>query len=487
MSTCSAVPCLCGAGFQPVVEVAGRKPAPVDVTQTRQIRAVPVSECATPDHGMEVGPETHTSRWWLLGLMGVHAALLCYAAVRLSPTWDDPRRLSAGVQRWAFGDFALDIGNPPLVSLVAGFPVKLAGARIGDTGHRFAEINGPRVLTLVTIGRLACIPFGLMGVWICWRWGTELYGARSGFFAALLWCFCPLVLAHGPLVTADVASASLGACAFFALRQWLCNSTWPRAVIAGLLLGVALLTKYVWVIMPGLWVRLWLFWRSRERGVMPKHFWLRDIRQIGGMAVVALYVVNAAFGFKGSFHPLAEHPLWGQTKTDQPNSDGESAVVRWLGRSPVPLPRDFLGGIGAVADSRAREHTHYFNGSTRQQGSPWFYIVGLTLKLPLGGHRIDRLGNCGALFSGRRFELAGGSDPGSARCCPADICHLGHIAAVRPLYPAGSAVRPDLDEPSVSEFFRTKPSRTDGGGLRTPGMVHSEQHASLSAQPFVHE
>ncbi len=60
--------------------------------------------------------------------MGVHVALLAYAAFRDSPTYDEAVHLPAGVSHWQFGRYELYRVNPPLVRMVAALPVLAAGS-----------------------------------------------------------------------------------------------------------------------------------------------------------------------------------------------------------------------------------------------------------------------------------------------------------------------------------------------------------------------
>ena len=69
-------------------------------------------------------------------------------------------------------------------------------ARWGDPSNAFCDddaflkANGPKSFWLVTLGRWACIPFSLLGGYVCFRWAYELYGSGSGLLALALWCFC---------------------------------------------------------------------------------------------------------------------------------------------------------------------------------------------------------------------------------------------------------------------------------------------------------
>ena len=62
-------------------------------------------------------------------------------------------------------------------------------------GRQFIAENGERSFWFFTWARWACIPFSLLGGYVCFRWARELYGPWSGLLALTLWCFSPYMLA----------------------------------------------------------------------------------------------------------------------------------------------------------------------------------------------------------------------------------------------------------------------------------------------------
>lgn len=175
-----------------------------------------------------------------------HAVLVVWTASCYSPTRDEPAHLAAAVSHWQFGDFSLYRVNPPLVRMTAALPALLLGARTDwsefdpnptsraefRAGRRMVAANGARIVTLIFWGRIACLPFTILGAYICWRWAAELYGPLSGVLAATLWSFCPVVLGHAALMTPDVPATSLGLLACYLFWRWLKAPTWASALCA---------------------------------------------------------------------------------------------------------------------------------------------------------------------------------------------------------------------------------------------------------------
>lgn len=186
-------------------------------------------------------------------LVVCHVALLAFGATQQSPTTDEPVRLVAGLRIWKTGRFDLNKGNPHLVDMVAALPLLLTDAQVdfsqapGDfqVAIDFLKRNQPACFWYITYARWACIPFAVLGAWTCYRWAFELFGPSSAAAALALWVFCPNILGHGQLVSADVAATSVGLLAFYLFWKWLCEPDWRGALLCGGALGLAELTKYV--------------------------------------------------------------------------------------------------------------------------------------------------------------------------------------------------------------------------------------------------
>ncbi len=172
-------------------------------------------------------------------LLLVHASLLSVGAHRHSPAWDETGHLVAGISHWHLGRFELYRVNPPLVRMVASLPVLLIGSetdwgRFSASPHArpafavasdYIRNNGLRTFRLFALARWACIPFSLLGAYVCFRWARELYGGAAGILALTVWCFSPNIIAHAQLITPDAGAAALGVTAAYLLWRWLRRPT----------------------------------------------------------------------------------------------------------------------------------------------------------------------------------------------------------------------------------------------------------------------
>ena len=344
----------------------------------------------------------------LVAILAIHASLVGWQSVRDSPTWDEVGHFAAGLEHWQYGRFQFYRVNPPLVRLVATTFIYLGysdqcnidgySAYAGPGGRPEFQVGrdialrlGERYFALLSLARLTCIPFSILGGWICYRWAWDLWGGRSAVLALLLWCVCPSILGHGHLITPDVGATSTGLCASYAFWRWLRCPTIGWAVAAGMLLGVAQLTKLTWVVLLVLWPVLWTAYQLMQTVRQPVYGWSRQGTHIAVILLLSAWAINLGYGFEGSFRPLAEYRFVSQ------GMGGEGVLERVhgmalrnrfatsrLGAFRVPLPENYLSGIDVQKADFERRMWSYLRGEWRLGGWWYYYLYALLIKEPLG-------------------------------------------------------------------------------------------------------
>ncbi len=337
-------------------------------------------------------------------LLAIHATLLAYGAAVHSPTYNEPAHLVAGISYWRLGRFDLYSVNPPLVRMIAAAPVVIAGCATNwdslregpgarpemQLGAAFCKANGERTVWLVTLARWACIPFSLLGGYICFRWARELYGAGAGCLALTLWCFCPSIIAHGQLITCDAAATALGVTACYTFWRWLKTPTWQNTIFSALVLGLAELTKTTLLLFFPLWPLLWLLYRWPDRIRITTRDWLRELGMLGSHFLIGLYLINLGYGFEGSLTRLGDYrfvsiAFSGIRDAKVADYGGNRFSDTWLGDCPVPLPKNYLLGIDLQRkDFESYGNEFYLGGTWSRSGWWYYYVYALAIKVPLG-------------------------------------------------------------------------------------------------------
>ncbi len=255
-------------------------------------------------------------------------------------------------------------------------------------GLRWFQDDPSGFFRSLTHGRWACIPLSVLGGFVCWQWASRMYGPQSGLMACTVWCFCPNILAHGQLITPDVGATALGITAAFGFWQWLRLPNWPRALLAGLLMGFAELTKTTWIILFALWPAIWLVWRYSERGILLRGEWLCQLRQLIVILLMSLCIINAGYGFDGSLKQLGRFSFISRTlggESQGTSRDGANCFAgTWLGTVRMPLPEDYVLGIDFAKQLCEQKMWSYLAGQWREGGWWYFYLYALAIKVPLG-------------------------------------------------------------------------------------------------------
>jgi 4-amino-4-deoxy-L-arabinose transferase-like glycosyltransferase len=232
------------------------------------------------------------------------------------------------------------------------------------------------VLLLVVLGALL------------FYWTRKLLGTGAAFFALLLFVFSPDFLAHGTLVTTDVAAALGVTIALYWFLQFLYVPLWKNAVIAGIVLALALLVKFsTFILLPifGILFGLYLQLRPRSQPMSQQLFLYLKSGVI--MLVVAVVLLGVVYQLHILNYP-AERQL----------SDSKEILGTYYGIPPediqfsiasFSLLRPYAHYVLGLLRSTQRiqmQSMDYFLGETGPTGWPYYFPVLYATKIPLAFH-----------------------------------------------------------------------------------------------------
>jgi 4-amino-4-deoxy-L-arabinose transferase-like glycosyltransferase len=234
----------------------------------------------------------HTLRALQSRLVGLAATALLVAMLLMllgsaqedALTMDEPTHITAGYTYLRFRNARLNPEHPPLLKMLAALPLlrlplhfprthpawqdvidepwkaayqgELAGFFLYDAG------NDPH--QIAAWARLAPIGVTLLLGSLLFLWTRRVAGAASALLALFCFTFSPTILAHGRLVTTDVAAAFGVALAGFSFIRFLAHPSPTAALLSSLAVGVALLLKFSAVLLVPFGVALTLLWMVLE-------------------------------------------------------------------------------------------------------------------------------------------------------------------------------------------------------------------------------
>jgi hypothetical protein len=164
--------------------------------------------------------------------------------------------------------------------------------------------------------------------------------------------------------------ATLFACWRFSNRP-----AWRSAILFGVVLGMAQLTKFTSLLLYPLCIAAWFIIRVRNETTMavPGR---TALGQWGCAIATSLAVLNGGYLFEGSLRPLQAYHF--QSRAMQQIAAGLRAVARL----PVPLPQDYLEGLDHQRQMMESPHPVYLDGKWNETGFDRYYCRALEYKLP---------------------------------------------------------------------------------------------------------
>ena len=324
---------------------------------------------------------------WLLFAQAVSAARTA------SITFDEGPHLAVGYATLRSGDLRLQPVHihPPLANMLAAAPL-LLNPDLPDPrsipGWEIASLSAvtdavvwqyPYPARLALAGRLPIIMLTLLtGALVC-RWAADLGGKKAGLLALTLCALDPNVIAHGSLVTTDMAVTAFGLSTFFLLHRYRRQRSRVRLVGAGLALGLALASKVSALLLLPLVgvvlvaggengdgfqrVRAWLAHRRDAKAPA----WRKGIWAWLGVGLVAYAVLWVVYRFE--LRPL-------------PWLTGSLPLLDGLGAVPLPAATH-LEVYRSLQGHYRLGHPAFLLGQNSDQGW-WFYFpVAFVAKTPL--------------------------------------------------------------------------------------------------------
>lgn len=178
-----------------------------------------------------------------------------------SPTFDEMVNPSVGYAELVTGDLGLVHDHPPLIRVLTALPLLAFRPTIPldhdswqkrqkgmqdryDFAHQFFYVANRDADRMLFWSRMPMVFLSLLLGLLVSQWAKELYGNGAGLFALFLYSFEPNIIAHSRFTTNDPVLALLMFSTVYQFWQYRSQPSARSLLLTGVLLGLALLSKF---------------------------------------------------------------------------------------------------------------------------------------------------------------------------------------------------------------------------------------------------
>ncbi|MEK6808357.1 MAG: glycosyltransferase family 39 protein, partial [Nanoarchaeota archaeon] len=197
-------------------------------------------------------------------------------AQKKSITVDEISHLASGYSKLKTGDFRLNIEATPLIEMINSLPLliinpalplnhqswllakenEFQGQYHWEFGEEFFYNSGNNPDTILFYARIPIMLISVALGLLIFILTKELFGLRAGLFSLLLYILNPTILAHSSIATIDIGTGFFIFLALYIYRKFFNDITIKNILIAGITLGLALLSKFTSIFLIPVYILL---------------------------------------------------------------------------------------------------------------------------------------------------------------------------------------------------------------------------------------
>ncbi|HTC62362.1 MAG TPA: phospholipid carrier-dependent glycosyltransferase [Candidatus Saccharimonadales bacterium] len=298
-------------------------------------------------------------------LLAAMATQLALSARHQSQTFDEGAHIFSGYRYWRNFDFGFNPEHPPLVKLIAALPLLSLPLRtppIPDADFKMVEFRtgrdflyGNDASTILFRARMAAAAFTLCLALCIFLLARSMWGNGPAFLALALFAFDPNFLAHGALVTTDIAvtlGIFLGVGSFY---LYLKKPTALRLIAAGLAAGLCLCSKHSGILLFPMLLLLSLTdlvtWEDIVARKLAPDFANKALRLTAALATISAISVAmlwSMYGFRFAARPAGLKVIPPLPEFATQMGHNSSGIVLLMDRLHL-LPESYLYGIADIS------------------------------------------------------------------------------------------------------------------------------------------
>jgi len=322
-----------------------------------------------------------------------------------STTMDELAHIPAGYSYLSQQDFRINPEHPPLVKDMAALPLLRLDLNFPDKNQQYWEgINeqwwfgsellyksGNDIEPILFWARLPMVLILILLGGFLFFWVRELAGNKAGLLALAIFSFSPTFLAHGRLVTTDVAAA-LGV--VMATYFWLKFLEYPskkNVILAGIIFGIVMLFKFSLILLVPFFAAItivYAFLRYKERGLKKLFSGLVKYAILALIvAAIGAFVIWPVYQYHVANYPIEKQVSDTKSLLSSSPIPTMKNLCIWMAQKPLFRPwAHYLLGLLMATQRTAAGNTVYFMGMISASGWWYYFPTVYFLKVPLAFH-----------------------------------------------------------------------------------------------------
>jgi hypothetical protein len=349
--------------------------------------------------------------YFLAAILLITLFVTCILSVKDDAlTFDEKAHLPAGYSYLVKQDYRLNPEHPPLAKDLSAipllfqdinFPEESSSWKEGSKGTWWVQFNfgdellyqsGNNADQMIFWGKIPMIFLLMILGLFLFKWTRELRGNKTALLVLTLFSFSPTFIAHGRLVTTDVAAALGIVISTYYYLKFLKNSTKKNILLAGIAIGISMLFKFSLILLLPFFAIItllfaWLKSRKEEKPLIKNIF--KYVFLAVMVAIIAVvFVIWPVYHVNMIKYPpelqQQEARAWLETTTVP---DPLINLNLWMTENPVTRPiSQYLLGLLMATNRTATGNTTYFLGMVSAAGWWYYFPVVYFLKVPLAFH-----------------------------------------------------------------------------------------------------
>jgi tetratricopeptide (TPR) repeat protein len=324
-----------------------------------------------------------------LALIAALIFQLAYSSRQNSITWDEAHHLFDGYNILQHADYGLNPEVPPLVKMVAAAPLLHMPLNVpklqGREEQTEAYLDGKDFVfhndteKILFRARMASAIFTIALAVAVFVAASEMFSPLTGLLALAFVVFDPNLLAHGALITTDVAISCLIFIAIYLAYRYVLRPLPLRLILVGLVTGLALATKFTGILIFPMLVLLAIVELIHTRD------WRLLARRALALLIVtaiSLTVLWSFYGFRYVARPAGQdtNPPLAQYLKHLPDP-ADARHLALLARTHL-LPEAYIYGL---ANTKITENadTSFFFGRIYLHGTHLYFPAAFLIKSTL--------------------------------------------------------------------------------------------------------